>query len=415
MRSFTVFIPKNGSLNLYNKTGVHTSSTMKYIDDVSIVNKKVLVRVDFNVSFDPKHKISNDVRIQQSIPTIRYLLEHGNRVILLSHLGQPKGKDDSLTLSPVAKRLQSYLPTTKVVLVPDLQSLSEEKTRMGKPNQVFLLENIRFFKEEKENDPTFAKKLASLADIYVNDAFGVSHRKDASIVGLPKYLPHYGGLLLKKEVSILTAILDKPQKPFVSIIGGAKVSTKIKLIRRFIQITDHILLGGGLANTFLLAQGNEVGKSLIEKDALDDAKRLLSFAHKNNCEILLPVDVVVGGTRGEKTQVKPISRILPSDYIVDIGPQTEALFGERIAKAKTIVWNGPVGLFEIDAYKRGTDFIYYAIANNEGATSVVGGGETLAALTNKEHLEKITHISTGGGAMLTFLEQGTLPGIDALS
>lgn len=387
---------------------------MKYIDEVTITHKTILLRVDYNVSLNPAHHITNDERIKQTLPTIQYLLKQHNSLILLSHLGSPKGVDPALSLTEVAKRLQTLLPTHKVVLVKDFKSLSREKTRKSNLNEIFLLENIRFHKGEQNNDEAFAHELATMGDVYVNDAFSVSHRKAASIVSLPTLLPAYGGLLLKKEVNALTQILDQPKKPFVALLGGAKISTKMQLLERIITLADEVLLGGGIANTFLLAKGKEIGASLSEPTEKKVALHLLSLAEKSNTTILLPVDVIVGDKLGRHTEEKSLQDIKSTDQIFDIGTQSQALFGSALAHAKTILWNGPFGMIEVAAYKRGTDFIYYAIAENKTAISVVGGGETLSALTNKDHLERITHISTGGGAMLAYIENGTLPGIAAL-
>lgn len=387
---------------------------MNYIDEVTITGKRILLRVDLNVSLNPRHQIGNDERIRQALPTITYLLKQKNSLILLSHLGRPKEHEKNLSLAPVAKRLQEYLPAYKVQLIDDLTFQTMKILRSPAPRQLFVLENIRFFKGEEDNTPEFAKELASLADVYVNDAFSVSHRSSASIVGLPPLLPSYGGLLMKKEVETIKKAIHHCEKPLVAILGGAKVSSKITLIEKLLTYADTVLLGGGLANTFLAAQGNSIGKSLSEPKEIKKAKELLEFAQEKKTTLLLPTDVIVGDRSGENALAKSVSQITASDCIYDIGPQTQAIYGKSILNARTILWNGPVGLFEIDAYRRGTDFIYYAIAQNSQALSLVGGGETLAALSNKEHLGNITHISTGGGAMLEFIEKGTLPGIQAL-
>ncbi|CAN5152357.1 phosphoglycerate kinase [soil metagenome] len=388
---------------------------MKYIDEVEITNKRVLLRVDFNISLDSRHHIANDERIRQSLPTIKYLLKKHNTIILLSHLGRPLGENKSLTLEPIAERLKKLLDNVEVVFVSDLDHLPMEITRTGNLNRVLLLENIRFYKGEETNDPSFAKKLANLGDVYVNDAFSVSHRSSASVVGITKYLPSFGGLLLKKEVETISSAIKDPKHPFIAILGGAKISTKIHLITKLIDIADFILLGGGLANTFLLALKDQVGQSLVEKNEVTQALQIIELAKQKRTKLLLPSDVIVGGKDGRHAVVKLIQKLSPHDRIFDIGIETQAIYAQAILQAKTIIWNGPMGLFEVDAYKRGTDFIYYAITANDKAVSIVGGGETLAALTNKDHLEKITHISTGGGAMLEFIENGTLPGIDALN
>lgn len=388
---------------------------MNYIDEVEIHDKRVLVRADFNISFNAKHEIANDARIRESLPTIEYLLKNGNKLILISHLGRPHGVDKQFSLAPVAQRLQHYLPQQKIMLVSDLSALPRKNTQTATTNEIFLLENIRFFAGEEKNDPQFVKELASFGDVFVNDAFSVSHRKTASIIGLPAVLPSFAGLLMKKEISMLTKAISSPHHPFVTVLGGAKISTKIKLIEKLIALADIVLLGGGLATTFLLALGMEIGRSLAEPAEQTEAKRLLQLAEYKQTRLVLPIDVVVGDRGGKHLSFKQVQEVNKHDTILDIGPQTIALFEQSIAQARTLIWNGPVGLFEVDAYKHGTDAIYKAITSNTDLISIVGGGETLAALSHKHHLEKITHISTGGGAMLEFIEKGTLPGIEALN
>lgn len=389
---------------------------IKYIDDTEITNKQVLMRVDFNVSLNPDYTIADDARIKQALPTIEHLLAHGNKLILVSHLGRPKGREKKFSMQIVVDKLQEYLPDHTINLVDDFRTEPESTFANQTTHQILMLENIRYYPEEKQDDEEFAKHLASLADVYVNDAFGVSHRAHASVVGVPACIPSYGGLLLKKELDMIGKIISNPQKPLVAIMGGAKISTKLALINKLMDLADHVLIGGGMANTFLSAQGYEIGKSFNEYEQEESARRLLFTAAQKNTSIVLPSDVVVGdpnkSMNGE--EVKKITEVDEDDQILDIGPETQAKFGTIISKAQTIIWNGPVGLFENPAFRRGTDFIYYAITQNESATSVVGGGDTLAAISKKEYLDKITHISTGGGAMLEFIEQGTLPGIEAL-
>lgn len=380
-----------------------------YIDEVEIKNKTILLRVDFNVSLNPDYTISNDARIKQSLPTINYLLKNNNRLIIVSHLGRPKGTDKKFSLKIVTNKLKEYFPNVEMSLAETIESVKE------KSEKIIVLENIRFFPKEKDYSTLFAKKLASLADIYVNDAFGVCHRSDTSVIGPPKFLSSYGGLLLKKELAIISQVINKPKKPIVAIIGGVKVSTKVGLINKLIKIVDYLIIGGGLANTFISAQGYEIGNSFCEYEAVQQARRLLSLSKENRALIVLPVDAVVATTKEDKeSEVVKIENIPPNKSIFDIGPETKAKFGAIISKAKTIIWNGPVGYFENPAFKRGTDFIYYSITHNDKAISIVGGGDTLAAISKKEYLDKITHISTGGGAMLEFIEKGTLPGIEAL-
>lgn len=385
------------------------------IDDVSLKNKTVLVRVDYNISLDERHHIINDERIKQSLPTLELLLKNNNTLILLSHLGKPHGPEEKFSLKPVSLRLQQLLPSVKIVFIEDFKDLVREKTRMDNPNVIFMLENIRFHKGEDANDLSFAKDLASLADVYVNDAFSVSHREAASIVLLPTLLPSFAGILMKKEVEQISRIISSSKHPFVALLGGAKISTKIKLLKKIITLSDEILLGGGLANTFLLAKGIEIGHSLAEMSEIKTAQHLLTFASENTCSILLPVDAIVGDKQGHNTREVSIRNISKNESIFDIGPQTQALYGAAILQAKTILWNGPFGVIENPVYKRGTDFLYYTITQNSQAHSLVGGGETLAALSKKEDLDHITHISTGGGAMLSYIENGSLVGIDALN
>lgn len=384
---------------------------MRYIDDVEIKNKKVLMRVDYNVSLNADGSISNDERIQQSIPTVKHLLKNRNTLILMSHLGRPKGRDSVFSLRRVATALESYIPGYKVQLIEDfLQESTIDASTDESKQTVFMIENLRFYPGEKTNDPDFAKQLSSLAEIYVNDAFAVCHREHASVVGLPQYLPSYGGLLLKKEIKMLSKAIKNPEKPLVAILGGSKIGTKINLISKLVEIADHVLLAGGLAHNFFLAQGKEIGKSIAQPDAVDQTKELIALAKKKKTDLVLPTDAVI-----QTHEAKRVSSLTPEDQILDIGPQTLAHFGAIIDKAKTIIWNGPVGLFEDLSYRHGTDFIYYAITENEQATSILGGGDTITAIAGKEGQEKIDHISTGGGAMLAFIEQGgTLPGIEAL-
>jgi phosphoglycerate kinase len=387
---------------------------MKFIDEVTITNKTILLRVDFNVSLNPNHSIADDARIKQSLPTIEQLLKNNNKLILLAHLGEPEKRDAAFSLSPVAKRLQEYLPQNKIILVDDFTTSTDVFSKQA-PNEVLLLENIRFYPGEQTNDPSFAKQLAGLGEIYVNDAFSVSHRKAASVVGLPELLPSYGGLLLKKEITILSEIMKSPKKPFVAIIGGKKIATKIKFIKKLTAVADYVLIGGGLANTFFASEGFPVGKSLISEDDISLAKKLLEHTKRENTHLLLPTDVVVGKSLDSTTsEVRKTQEIANDEEALDIGPETQANFGKVIDEAHTIVWNGPVGYMENQEFKRGTDFLYYSITSNEHVISVVGGGDTLSAISKKEYLDKITHISTGGGAMLEFIENGTPPGIEAL-
>lgn len=390
-------------------------TVVTYIDQTEIKDKKVLIRVDFNVSLHPDHTIADDARIRQSIPTLNYLLKNGNKLILISHLGRPKGRDEKNSLKVVCDKIKEYFPQHQVRLINDFLTEDPQTFQNQQTNEIYVLENIRYYPEEKLNNSTFSQKLAALGDLFVNDAFGVSHRTDASIVGIPQHIPSYGGLLLKKEIEMISRVTKDPQKPLVAIMGGAKISTKINLIDKLMTIADYVLIGGGLANTFLHAQGIKIGKSYNEIEQSDNARRLLFLAAQKDTAIKLPSDAVLSKSmEGNDAEVKKIEDIPDDAYILDIGPETQAAFGAIIAKAKTIVWNGPVGYFENHNYRRGTDFIYYAITHNPDCVSIVGGGDTLAAISKKEYLDQITHISTGGGAMLEFIEKGTLPGIEAL-
>jgi len=360
------------------------------------------------------NSIKDDTRIKQTLPTLKFLLGENNRLILSAHLGKPKGRDPLFSLGMVAKRLQEYLPNYKVILVNDFLT-DKEVFEKQTPKEILLLENIRFYPEEKKNDPEFAKKLAALGEVYVNDGFGVSHREAASVVGVTQYIPSYGGLLLKKEVQMILKSIENPQRPVVAIIGGAKISTKIGLIKKLMIVTDSVLIGGAMANTLMAAQGLEIGKSLSEAEFINEAKTLVEEGKKNG-KLITPTDVICGNMEDQTTPgvVKNINELTKEDCILDIGPETVKKFQEIIAGAKTIIWNGPVGLFENPIYAKGTDAVYEAVVANEGVTSVVGGGDTLTAIAKKDKNDRISHISTGGGAMLELIEKGTLPGLEAL-
>lgn len=391
---------------------------IKCLDKTCVENKRVLLRVDFNVSITDQLTIADDFRIKQSLPTINYLLKDKNKLILISHLDRPQGREERYSLKIVASHLQKLLRDYQVKLVDDfLSKAGQKQVARQKENEILILENIRFYPEEKKNSLQFAKRIAELGSVYINDAFGVSHRPDASIVGAPRLMPSYAGLLLKKEVETISKALKNPKKPLVVIIGGAKISTKINFINKLMEKADYLLIAGGLANTFFCSQGYEIGKSFCEYERVENARKILFLAAQKNTAIILPSDVVIGDPKNNENsgEVKKIDRINNNDNsILDIGPETQAKFGAIINKAKTIIWNGPVGYIENSVFRRGTDFIYYAITQNQDALSIVGGGDTLAAISKKEYLDKITHISTGGGAMLEFIEKGTLPGIEVL-
>jgi len=387
-----------------------------YIDETEIKNKTILLRVDFNVSLNPDRTIADDARIKQSLPTINYLLKRKNRLRIISHLDRPHGRDPKCSLQKIIPGLKKYLKDYQIYLADPLNKRNSNSLSNQKNNQIIVLENIRFYPGEKKNSLELAKRLSQYGKLFVNDAFGVSHRVNASVVGVPKYLPAYGGLLLKKEVQTISKIINGAKKPVVAIIGGAKIITKINFIGKLIKIADFILIGGGLANTFLCAQGIKIGNSYCEYEKTEKARRLLFAAAQTNTAVILPRDVVIGNMKDQQHggTVRKIEAIKKEETVLDIGPETQAKFGSVISQARTVIWNGPVGYIENRNYRRGTDFIYYAITQNDKASSLVGGGDTLAAISKEEYLSKITHISTGGGAMLEFIEKGTLPGIEAL-
>ena len=383
----------------------------KTVRDIDVKDKRVLVRVDFNVPIE-NGKVTDDTRIVASLPTIRDLIGRGAKVILVSHLGRPKGRDEKLSLRPVAERLQALLGSP-VAFVHDTVGPEVERVIQGmKPGDVVLLENVRFYPEEEKNDAAFAKKLASLADVYVNDAFGSAHRAHASTEGVAHYLPAVAGFLMEKELNYLGAALTNPARPFVAILGGAKVSDKIKVIDNLLPKVDALLIGGGMANTFLQARGLNIGQSLVEKDKLDVARALLD---KAGDKIALPVDVVVADKFEANAQSKIVSvDQVPTDWrILDIGPKTIDAFERVLSTAKTVVWNGPLGVFEFPPFAKGTIEIARRLASLN-ATTIIGGGDSAAAVEQAGVADKMTHISTGGGASLEFLEGRELPGVAAL-
>lgn len=383
----------------------------KTIRDIQVKNKRVLVRVDFNVPLD-KGKVTDDTRIVASLPTVRYLIEQGAKVILCSHLGRPKGKDQTLSLRPVAARLQTLLGQP-VTFVSDCIGRPVERVVEGmNAGAVVLLENVRFYPEEEKNDPTFAKKLAAFGDIYVNDAFGSAHRAHASTESVAHSLPAVAGFLMEKELNYLGAALANPARPFVAILGGAKVSDKIRVIENLLPKVDALLIGGGMANTFLAARGLNTGQSLVEGDQLDMARTLVE---KGSTKIVLPVDAVVADKFDANAQSKVVAvDQVPGDWhILDVGPKTIDAFGKTLSTAKTVVWNGPLGVFEFPAFAKGTVEIAKRLAQS-GATTIIGGGDSAAAVEQAGVADKMTHISTGGGASLEFLEGRVLPGVAAL-
>jgi phosphoglycerate kinase len=391
----------------------------KTINDLKdISGKRVLVRVDFNVPLDSSGKITDDTRIRAALPTIKQLVDKKAKVLLISHLGRPNGVDEALWMDPVAKRLGELLKKNVVKLNDCIGEEVESRVSKMASGDVILLENVRFYKEEEENDELFAKKLASLADIYVNDAFGTAHRAHTSTEGVARLIPAVAGLLMAKEIEFLFNLLEKPEKPFIAILGGAKISGKISVIKNLLPKVDTLIVGGGMAYTFLKARGVEVGRSIVEADKADLAKETLKKAIDLNTPFLLPIDHVIADRVDQSANVKIVPRMgIEKDLqAVDIGPETIKKFGYAIKKAKTIFWNGPMGVFEIKKFSKGTISIAKAVASatEKGATSVIGGGDTIAAVEKAGVAKKMTFISTGGGASLKLLEGKTLPGIAAL-
>ena len=385
----------------------------KTIRDVDVQGKQVLVRVDFNVPLDDG-KVSDDTRIRAALPTIRYLLDRDAAVILCSHLDRPNGKVvDSLRMDPVAQRLSELLDRPVKKLDDCIGPEVEAAARAAKPGDLILLENTRFHPEEKQNDPAFASKLASLADLYVNDAFGSAHRAHASTEGVAHYLPAVAGLLMEKELEFLGKALASPKRPYVAILGGAKISDKIGVIENLLGQVDALLIGGGMANTFLKADGYDVAESLVEDGSLDTARDLIKRAGD---KLVLPVDVTVADRFDADafSQVVSVGEVPPKWRILDIGPRTLELFQERLAGARTVVWNGPMGVFEFPKFALGTDAVARMLAALPDATTIIGGGDSAAAIERAGLADKMSHISTGGGASLEFLEGKTLPGVAAL-
>ena len=389
----------------------------KTIEDIDVSNKRVIVRVDFNVPLDDQLNITDDLRIKSSLPTINYLLSKNASVILMSHLGRPKGIDEKLRLRPVYEYLKKNLSNTVYYATDCVGESVEKQAKSLKPGEVLLLENLRFHPEETKNDPVFAKQLASLAEIYVNDAFGSAHRAHASTEGVAKYLPAVAGYLMIKELDYLINAVEDPKRPFTAIVGGKKVSDKILVLNRLLDICDNLLIGGGMAYTFFKAQGIEIGDSILDEKGLDLAKEVMEKAKKHNKQLLLPVDIVAADDFSNDAE----TRSVPADYGIpkgwqglDIGFNTIKKFKKVLQDSETILWNGPLGVFELDAFANGTMQIAQFLANS-GKTTIIGGGDTASAVENFGYGGKMTHISTGGGASLELLEGKVLPGVAALN
>lgn len=389
----------------------------KTIEDIAVKGKKVLVRCDFNVPLDENKHITDENRLVGALPTIQYLVKQGAKVILCSHLGRPKGEfNEKYSLKPVAARLSEMLGQEVKMAADVIGDSAKALTADMKDGEVVLLENVRFHKEEEKNDPEFSKKLADLAEVYVNDAFGTAHRAHASTAGVAAYLPAVCGYLIQKEIEIMGGALSDPQRPFVAILGGAKVSDKIGVIENLLEKVDYLIIGGGMAYTFLKAKGYGIGTSICEEEKLDLARKLMEKAQQKGVELLLPVENVVAPEFNADAPATVVaSENIPDDQMgMDIGPKTVELFSEVIKKAKTVIWNGPMGVFEFPTFAEGTKAIAKAVAES-GAITIIGGGDSAAAVEQLGYADKMTHISTGGGASLEFLEGLELPGIAALN
>ncbi len=391
----------------------------KGLRDINVQNKKVLVRCDFNVPFDGNMNITDDIRITSALPTINYLLDNGAAVILMSHLGRPDGEPNhKYSLLPVAKRLEEL--TKRAVIFEDCDIVVDDKVRSDaaklQAGQIMLLQNTRYIKEETKNGEEFAKNLASLADIFVNDAFGAAHRAHSSTAGVCKFIPSAVGFLIEKEIEVMGKALSNPERPLTAILGGSKVSDKISVIENLLNIADNVIIGGGMVYTFLKANGKNIGKSLLEEDKIELAKALIEKAKEKNVKLYLPIDIVVAKEFKNDTDFYTVSiDNIPDDYMgLDIGQKSTEMFIDVIKNSRTVIWNGPVGVFEMDNFAKGTNSIAYAISESPNLISIIGGGDSAAAVEKIGLADKITHISTGGGASLEFLEGKILPGIDAV-
>lgn len=392
------------------------SLNKKTIEDINVKDKKVFVRCDFNVPLDEKQNITDDTRIVKALPTIKYLIENGAKVILASHLGRPKGeRKEEFSLKPVAKRLSELLGFDVKMADDVIGDSVNTLANSLQDGDVMLLENVRFYKEETENDSKFAKNLADLAEIYVNDAFGTAHRAHASTEGIAHYLPAVCGYLIQNEIEKIDGVISNPQRPFTAIIGGKKVSSKIAVLINLLDKVDNLIIGGGMAFTFFKSLGYEIGDSICEEDKLDVAKEILDKAKEKNVNLLLPIDNVVASEFDENAASRVVdSDKIPSDMMgMDIGPKTVEKFNDVIKNSKTVIWNGPMGVFEMPTFAKGTNAVATALADSD-ATSIIGGGDSVAAVVGMGLADKMTHVSTGGGASLELMEGKELPGIAAL-
>ncbi len=390
---------------------------VKSVELADVAGKRVLVRVDFNVPIKDG-EVTDDTRIRAALPTIQYLVEHGARAILMSHRGRPSGEgfEEAYTLAPAARRLAELLGAPVVFASDTVGADAQAKAAALSDGQVLVLENLRFDKREKKNDPAFCQELAALGEVYVNDAFGTAHRAHASTAGVADLLPAYAGFLMQREVGTLTGMLEDPKRPFVAILGGSKVSDKIKVIDALIEKCDALVIGGGMCFTFLLAQGKQVGTSLKEEDWVERAAETLQRAEAAGCRILLPTDVVVADTFAEDARTETVSAdAIPEDMMgLDIGPETAAAYAEAVAGAKTVFWNGPMGVFEMKAFEAGTKAVAEAVAANAEADTIIGGGDSVAAVNKFGLADQMTFISTGGGASMELVQGEALPGVEAL-
>ncbi len=391
----------------------------KTIRDIAVMGKRVLVRVDFNIPLDAEQHITDDTRIKAALPTIQYLLDHGAAVILMSHLGRPKGQVvETMRLTAVAQRLSELLGRPVAMAADSIGREVEAKAHNLQPGQVLLLENLRFHKEEEKNDQAFAHQLAALGQLYVNDAFGTAHRAHASTEGVTHDLPGVAGFLMEKEINFLGSALEQPRRPFAAIVGGAKVSDKIAVLERLISMADSLLIGGGMANTFLKAEGYEIGDSLVEESKVAEARNLIAQARQRGITFILPPDVVIADRFANDATIRvvPSDQVSPGWRILDIGPETINAFRHALENAQTIIWNGTLGVAEMPNFAKGTDAIINILSERTkaGATTIIGGGDSAAAVEQANAAQQMTHVSTGGGASLEFLEGRVLPGVAAL-